>query len=120
MIALDDPEHLRQRRLVSGRFTPRAVRTHEGWLRATIGELLDAATDADAATGRGEMEVIDELASQLPCRLTARLLGFPEGSWRDIKEWSEALMRIDEVERDQAAALGLFNVVVAFNGRVYL
>ncbi len=116
MIALDDPEHLRQRRLVSGRFTPRAVRTHEGWLRATIGELLDAATDADAATGRGEMEVIDELASQLPCRLTARLLGFPEGSWRDIKEWSEALMRIDEVERDQAAALGLFNVVVAFNG----
>ncbi|MBK7165574.1 MAG: cytochrome P450 [Candidatus Microthrix sp.] len=116
MIALDDPEHLRQRRLVSGRFTPRAVRTHETWLRAAIGELLDAATDADTATGRGEMEVIDELASQLPCRLTARLLGFPEESWRDIKEWSEALMRIDEVERDQHAALGLFNAVVAFNG----
>jgi cytochrome P450 family 142 subfamily A polypeptide 1 len=116
LIALDDPEHLRQRRLVSGRFTPRAVRTHETWLRAAIGELLDAATDADTATGRGEMEVIDELASQLPCRLTARLLGFPEESWRDIKEWSEALMRIDEVERDQHAALGLFNAVVAFNG----
>ena len=115
MIALDDPEHLRQRHLVSSRFTPKAVRRHEDWLRATIGELLDAALTG-GTDGRGDLEVIDELASQLPCRLTARLLGFPEESWRDIKEWSEALMRIDAVEHDQVAAQDLFNAIVAFNG----
>ncbi|MCB1028725.1 MAG: cytochrome P450 [Microthrixaceae bacterium] len=118
MIALDDPDHLRQRRLVSGRFTPRAVRTHEPWLRATVGELLDAATtpsSGGAADGRGEMEVIDQLASQLPCRLTARLLGFPEDRWRDIKEWSEALMRIDAADRDQGVAGDLLNAIMAFN-----
>ncbi|MEZ5383343.1 MAG: cytochrome P450 [Microthrixaceae bacterium] len=115
MIALDDPEHLRQRRLVSGRFTPQAVRRHEDWLRSTVTELLDGAAESAAGEGRGEMEVIDDLAAQLPCRLTARLLGFPEDRWRDIKTWSEALMRIDAVESDQAAALGLFNAIVGFN-----
>src|SRR5262245_63059083 len=41
-IALDDPEHLGQRRLVSRRFTPRAVQAHAGFLRSRIDELVDA------------------------------------------------------------------------------
>src|SRR5688500_19179272 len=41
-IALDDPEHLEQRRLVSRRFTPRAVEQDEPFLQSRIDELLDA------------------------------------------------------------------------------
>jgi cholest-4-en-3-one 26-monooxygenase len=93
MIAQDDPQHLTQRRLVNRRFTPRAVREHEDEFRALVTELLDNVMDA------GEMEVVDALAAQLPARLTCRLLGFPEDRWRDLKSWSERLMRTDMRDR---------------------
>ena len=108
IIALDDPEHLAQRKLVSDRFTPRSVRTHEEWLRLTIDDLLDPI----AATG--ELDVVPGLAAQLPCRLTARLLGFPEDRWPDVQSWSERLMRYDMVHRDPAAAEGSFTAIIEF------
>ena len=43
----------------------------------------------------GAIEVVHGLAAQLPSRLTADLLGFPEDRWEDIKSWSERLMRTD-------------------------
>jgi cytochrome P450 family 142 subfamily A polypeptide 1 len=109
IISMDDPAHVEQRRLVSNRFTPRAVRAQEAWFRAVIADLLNPV----AARG-GELDVIDDLAAQLPCRLTAKLLGFPEDRWADVKGWSERLMRIDaapldgEVAMDLMAAIGEF------------
>ncbi len=108
IIALDDPEHAAQRRLVSNRFTPRAVRSHEAWLRATIDDLL-----APIAAS-GELDVVPGLAAQLPCRLTARLLGFPEDRWPDVQSWSERLMRYDMVHRDPATAEGSFTAIIEF------
>ena len=108
MIAQDDPGHLAQRRLVSGRFTPRGVREHRTWLEAAIDDLL-----APVAR-RGELEVVGELAAPLPCRLTARLLGFPEDRWADIKGWSERLMRIDAAPSDPSVATGLFEAIGEF------
>ena len=61
---------------------------------ALVAELLDAALPG------GEMEVVDALSGQLPARLTCRLLGYPESMWREMKSWSERLMRIDMRERD--------------------
>src|SRR5687768_5886052 len=43
MIALDDPRHQQQRRLVSRDFTPRAVRAKSDDIRALVIELLDEA-----------------------------------------------------------------------------
>ena len=94
---------------MSDRFTPRAVRTQEVWLRATIDTLLDG-----IAAGGGELDVLDDLAAQLPCRLTATLLGFPEDRWRDVKSWSERLMRIDSAPYDQQVAMGLFTAIGEF------
>jgi len=109
MIAQDDPQHGVQRRLVNRRFTPRAVRRNEDWLRATIDELLDHAAEA------GEIEVIDDLAAQLPARLTARLLGFPEERWRDVKGWSERLMRLDTAPEDPAIEMDVMVACMEFN-----
>jgi len=106
IISLDDPAHLAQRRLVSNRFTPRAVRDQETWLRSVIDDLLDPVT----ARG-GELDVIDDLAAQLPCRLTAKLLGFPEDRWADIKRWSERLMRIDVVPTDGDAFVAFLETI---------
>ena len=109
MIALDDPEHLEQRRLVSRRFTPRAVQQDEAFLQSRIDELIDAVAD------QGRLEVVHDLAAQLPSRLTADLLGFPEDRWEDIKSWSERLMRTDSITRDQDALMGVMSAIMEFN-----
>lgn len=108
-IALDDPEHLQQRRIVNRRFTPRAVTDHEAFLRSRIDEMIDA------ASATGEIEVVHGLAAQLASRLTAHLLGFPEDRWEDIKGWSERLMRTDQLTTDPDAALGMMSAIMEFN-----
>lgn len=110
MIAQDDPRHLEQRRLVNRGFTPRAVRDHEVWIRSTVTELLDDFIDDD------QVEVVDALAAQLPCRLTARLLGWPEDRWADIKSWSERLMQYDRIVVDPAAGQAMMAAIVEFVG----
>jgi len=108
-IALDDPEHVEQRRLLSRRFTPKAVHQDEPFLQSRIDELLDA------VAAQGQLEVVEDLAAQLPSRLTADLLGFPENRWADIKSWSERLMRTDAVTFDNDALMGVMNAIMEFN-----
>lgn len=96
MIAQDDPRHRQQRMLVQSHFTRAAVAERTNEFATLVTEVIDAVI-AD-----GEMEVVDALSGQLPARLTCRLLGYPESMWREVKSWSERLMRIDMRERDGA------------------
>ena len=112
MIAKDDPEHLEQRRLVSARFAPKSVRELAPRLDALIGELVDGMVTA--VERDGDVEVVDALAGQLPSRLTTDLLGFPEDRWRDVKSWSERLMRIDRATVDNDAAMGMVTAIQEF------
>lgn len=117
MIAQDDPRHQQQRRLVSRDFTPAAVRTRADETRALVVDLLDEALVPDAG-GTGVLEVVDQLAAQLPARLTSRLLGFPEEQWRDLKSWSERLMRLDTMDRDPDVAMGVITACFEFNSQL--
>jgi cytochrome P450 family 142 subfamily A polypeptide 1 len=109
MIALDDPEHQQQRRLVNRRFTPKAVHDHEPFLQSRIDQLLDAVAQD------GRLEVVGDLAGQLPSRLTAELLGFPEDRWADVMSWSERLMRTDQVMLDPEVTMGMMSAIMEFN-----
>lgn len=113
MIAQDDPRHQQQRRLVANRFTPRAVREQQtNVIRTLVDDLVDAMA---AQSVRGEsVEVVEALAAQLPCRLTALLLGYPEERWADIQRWSERLMRIDRRYADAAIAEEFFGANFEF------
>lgn len=111
MIAHDDPRHAQQRRLVLGRFTPAAMRKKEGEMQELVDELLDA------FAGAGRMEVVEDLAGQLPSRLTARMIGFPEEEWPTVKSWSERLMRIDD-RRTSSSLEGLMSASVELYQRV--
>ena len=108
MIAQDDPRHADQRALVSRRFTPKAVRANDEWLRATIDSLLDQ-------FGDDEVEVVEAVAAQLPSRLTAKLLGWDESRWPDVKRWSERLMRLDGIA-DPEVAMDVMTTIIEFNG----
>ena len=114
MIAMDDPRHQAQRRLVSRDFTPRAVRTRADEMRTLVRELLDEALGRDD----DELEVVADLAAQLPARLTCRLIGFPEDEWPNLKTWSERLMRLDLADRDPEVAMGVFTACMEFNMQI--
>ncbi|MGK2929178.1 MAG: cytochrome P450 [Acidimicrobiales bacterium] len=101
MIASDDPRHLQQRRLINRGFTPRAVREQSEGFAVMIDSLVDPVTP------EGRVEVVDAIAAQLPARFTCNLLGLPEDDWRQVKEWSERLMRIDAINFDESAFFGL-------------
>lgn len=86
MINRDDPRHSQQRRLVSGRFAARAVRRHEGQVRAIAAELVAG------AAARGTVEVVREIAAPLPAMVIGELLGFDRALWPKCMEWSERTM----------------------------
>ena len=94
MIAQDDPRHRQQRMLVQPQLTRAGVSTRTEEIRELVAGLIDEAVE------RGEFEVVDMIAGQLPARLTSRLLGYPEEMWPQLKSWSERLMRTDMRERD--------------------
>ena len=109
MIAQDDPRHAEQRGLIARRFTPKAVRGHEEWLRQSTRNMIDEFIDD------GSVEIVDGLAAQLPCRLTARLLGWDEARWPDIKSWSERLMRYDRIYDDLDSMVAMGEAILEFN-----
>jgi cytochrome P450 family 142 subfamily A polypeptide 1 len=96
MIAQDDPRHRQQRLLVQGDLTGAAVAQRKDEIEGLVAQLLDEALP------KGQMELVDEFSGRLPAILTCRLLGYPESMWREVKSWSERLMRIDMRERDGA------------------
>ena len=98
MISKDDPEHTRQRRLVSDRFTPRAVSRLEDEVRELVDDAVGLLTFANP------VEVVDALASRIPAIVTCRLIGWPDERWRDVRSWSERLMRIDTMPHQPAHA----------------
>ena len=96
MIAQDDPRHRQQRMLVQPQLTHAGVATRTAEVEALVAELVAE------AVSQGEFDVVELIAGQLPARLTARLLGFPEEMWPQVKSWSERLMRTDMRDRDPA------------------
>ncbi len=86
MINKDDPRHLDQRRLVSSRFTPKAVRRHEQVVREVVTRLIDQ------VAGKGEAEVVADLAAPLPAAVICRLLGFDDAMASRCQRWSEITM----------------------------
>ncbi len=84
IIGLDDPHHSLRRKLVSRRFTPRAVMSFEDHIRSVVRALFDDALGHD-----GEVEIVGELAAPLPAEMIGMLLGFPEDMTPKLQEWSE-------------------------------
>src|SRR3984885_16064421 len=69
MINRDDPRHQQQRKLVSRRFSPRAVRRHEDRIRVLARGLVAAAAE------KGTVDVVEDLAAPLPAMVIGELLG---------------------------------------------
>jgi cholest-4-en-3-one 26-monooxygenase len=108
MIAMDDPQHGRRRKLVSRGFTPKRVREHETTIRRICGDIIDR------VASRGQCDFVWDIAAPLPLLLIADLLGFPEESYDDLLRWSDDLIRATTADPPQEIALAGLEAMLAF------
>ncbi len=87
MVDLDDPEHLRHRKLVNRGFTPRRVRESEPVIRGACDEIIDAVCE------RGECDFVADVAAWLPMIMIGDALGVPADRRAELLEWSDAMLR---------------------------
>jgi cytochrome P450 len=84
ILHLDPPAHAPWRRLVSRRFTPRAVAGLEDRIRGVAVELLDDLPIGEPA------DFVDRVAVPFPVLVIAELLGIGDGDRDDFRRWSDA------------------------------
>jgi cytochrome P450 family 142 subfamily A polypeptide 1 len=86
IIAMDDPEHTRVRRLINRGFTPARVRELSDHMRELTAELVDDIAD------RGEIDFVEDLAIHLPLIIIAELIGLDPAQRMQLYQWSDAMM----------------------------
>jgi hypothetical protein len=109
MLMQDPPNHTRLRKLVSSAFTPRAIRG----IRPSIERVVDACLARVA--GRGEMDVIADLALPVPSTLICEMMGVPAEDRPKFARWTaEATHALatftsspEVIQRAQASGMAL-------------
>jgi cytochrome P450 family 142 subfamily A polypeptide 1 len=85
MQAMDGPVHRAQRALVSRGFTPRMVERLASSARAVIEAAIDAVSP------RGRCELVSDLASPVPIRIIAEMLGLDGTHFELFRRWSDGV-----------------------------
>ena len=92
----EPPKHTRLRRLVAGAFG----RGHVSRLAPRIEQLARGLLDAAAPAGSAEpFDVLAAYAEPLPVLVIAELLGVPEADRVHLRPWSQAIVKMYEVDR---------------------
>src|SRR5215472_12010257 len=104
MINMDDPRHLRLRRLVARAFSPKMVTQIEQDIA-----LVSRSVVADLA-GHGPGDFVSEIAARVPLEVICRMMGIPQERWADVFRCSNVILGATDPEYvpegdDIAAAL---------------
>lgn len=91
MMENEPPEHTRLRRPVARAF----ARGHVERLRPRVGELARGLLDE---VDPGGFDVIGQYAEPLPVLVIAELLGVPASYAHDLRDWSQAIVRMYEAD----------------------
>ncbi|GAB91425.1 cytochrome P450 [Gordonia rhizosphera] len=86
MMDMDDPEHLKRRKLVSAGFSRNRVRD----MKDSIADLCD--TIIDGVAERGECDFVRDVAAPLPMAVIGDMLGVPESDHALLLHWSDTLV----------------------------
>lgn len=89
-LAMDDPEHLRLRTLVSKGFTPRRIRELEPRVAELAQQHLDTALESTT------FDFVGEFAGKLPMDVISELMGVPEADRVHIRALADGVMHREE------------------------
>ncbi|MFC9663895.1 cytochrome P450 [Nocardia sp. NPDC127606] len=89
-LAMDDPRHMRMRRLVFKGFTPKRVAEMEVRIREITLEHLEP------ALARGSFDWIDEVAGKLPMDVISELMGVPAPDRAEIRRLADLVVHREE------------------------
>jgi len=92
MIAMDPPQHPRNRKLVSDAFTPRMIASHEPRIRAIVRSILDGVAN------KGECDFVLDLAAELPLQVICEFLGVAHEDRAKIFDQSNRLLGSEDPE----------------------
>jgi cholest-4-en-3-one 26-monooxygenase len=87
LIDLDDPAHLRRRKLVSKGFTPRRVAGQKARIDQIAHALIDQVCE------RGSCDFVWDVAAWLPLIVIGDQLGVRSDQYENLLRWSDDLMR---------------------------
>ncbi|MCB0948550.1 MAG: cytochrome P450 [Mycobacterium sp.] len=116
-LAMDDPDHLRLRTLVSKGFTPRRIRELEPRVTEIATQHLDVLLEkADS----GVVDYVGEFAGKLPMDVISELMGVPQADRDQVRAWADGVMhREDGVNDVPAAAIeASLNLIVYYQSMV--
>ncbi len=82
MLQQDPPNHTRLRKLVNQAFTPRAIQK----LRARAQEVADELLEK--VKGRGEMDIVADLALPVPATMICEMMGVPVADREKFATWT--------------------------------
>jgi len=85
IITMDDPEHATHRKLLARAFTPRMIQGQVSRIRELMDDSIDAIAD------RRECDLVESLATQLPMRMIAGMVGFDDVHSNEFRNLSDAL-----------------------------
>jgi cytochrome P450 len=88
LVMRDPPAHSRLRRLAAPAFQPRNLARLEPRIEAVVDQVIDR------LSGRGEMEVVTELALPVPRTIIGDMLGIPDGDRHLLTPWMQDLVAL--------------------------
>ncbi|OBA84374.1 cytochrome [Mycobacterium sp. 1164966.3] len=117
-LAMDDPDHLRLRTLVSKGFTPRRIRELEPRVTELAAQHLD--TMLEKAAGSETVDYVAEFAGKLPMDVISELMGVPVADRDRIRAMADGVMhREDGVTDVPASAIeASINLIVYYQAMI--
>jgi cytochrome P450 len=95
LVLLDPPKHGSVRRVVSARFTPKAIRQRRNDVdRIAVDVLDEAAPDIES----GACDFVEHVAAPFPLAVIAWILGVPADDWQLIFRWTNEIIGKDDAE----------------------
>ena len=92
IIDMDNPEHARQRRIVSRGFTPRTLEALRANVTRTAREIIGSVAE------QGECDFVTEVAALLPLRIVNNMLGIPRSQEKFIFDQTNVIMAASDPE----------------------
>ncbi|MFD7003757.1 cytochrome P450 [Streptomyces mirabilis] len=112
MLMTDPPDHGRRRRPINKHFSVPVVSHLRGMFSQVASEILDA------AEAKNDIDLVEDIAAQMPVKVVLRLLGVPESDWLKVREMAVRAMHSQDSEflEEEHDAL---TAVVAYVDQVY-